>query len=238
MKIRKSYVGVVFTLVIGYFLVYYATHNIDVYLPVSTPQASDNVVIVLDAGHGGIDGGGTSVNGILEKDINLSILLKVRDLCRSFGYNVVVTRDTDKSIHDDGVKGIGNQKRSDMDNRLKIFNKYDNSINISIHQNLFTQPQYKGAQMFYAPTNPANEKLARIMQNEFVAQLQPDNTREIKEVGKELFLCYFSKNPSLMIECGFLSNPEEAAKLETEEYQAQVAFTIFCGINKYVNENM
>ena len=237
MKIRKSYVGVVFTLVVGYFLVYYAMHSIDVYVPVSTPQANDNFVIVLDAGHGGMDGGGVSVNGALEKDINLSILLKVRDMCESFGYKVVVTRDTDKSIHDDGVKGVGKQKKSDMENRLALFNKYENSINLSIHQNLFTQPQYNGAQMFYATSNPSNEKLARVMQSEFVTQLLPNNTRETKEVGKELYLCYFTKNPSLMIECGFLSNPEEAAKLETEEYQSQVAFTIFSGINKFLTSN-
>ncbi len=237
MKIRKSYVGVVFTLVVGYFLVYYAMHSIDVYVPVSTPQANDNFVIVLDAGHGGMDGGGTSVNGALEKDINLSIVLKVRDMCESFGYKVVVTRDTDKSIHNDGVKGVRKQKLSDMDNRLAIFNKYDNSINLSIHQNLYTQPQYNGAQMFFAKSNPSNEKLANIMRSEFVAQIQPKNTRETKEVGKELYLCYFTKNPSLMIECGFLSNPEEAAKLETEEYQSQVAFTIFSGINKFLSSN-
>ncbi len=237
MKIRKSYVGVVFTLVVGYFLVYYAMHSIDVYVPVSTPQANDNFVIVLDAGHGGMDGGGTSVNGALEKDINLSIVFKVRDMCESFGYKVVLTRDTDKSIHDDGVNGIRKQKLSDMDNRLAIFNKYDNSINLSIHQNLYTQPQYNGAQMFFAKSNPANEKLARIMKDEFVAKIQPDNKRETKEVGKELYLCYFTKNPSLMIECGFLSNPEEAAKLETEEYQSQVAFTIFSGINKFLSSN-
>lgn len=238
MRFRKSYVGVVFTLVIGYFLVYYATHNIEVYVPVSNPSANDDVVIVIDAGHGGMDGGGVSVNGALEKDINLSILLKVRDMCDAFGYNVVVTRDTDKSIHDKGVNGVGNQKRSDMDNRLAIFNKYENAIAISIHQNLFTQPKYSGAQMFYATSNPMNENLARTMQNEFVAQLQPENTREIKEVGTELFLCYYTECPSVMIECGFLSNPEEAALLETEEYQSKVAFTIFSGLNKFLSENM
>lgn len=238
MRFKKSLAGILFTLVIGYFVVYYATHNIEVYIPASTPNANSDIVIVLDAGHGGMDGGGTSVNGALEKDINLNILKKVRDMCETFGYNVVVTRDTDKSIHDDGVTGIRNQKESDMENRLAIFNKYENSICLSIHQNLFTQPQYSGAQMFYATSNPINQKLAQTFQNEFVIQLQPENNREIKEVGKELYLCYFTENPSIMIECGFLSNPQEAALLETDEYQSKVAFTIFSGLNKFLSENM
>lgn len=237
MKFRKSFVSVVFALVIGYFVVYYATHSIDVYVPASTPGADNGKIIVIDAGHGGMDGGGTSVNGKLEKDINLSILLKVRDMFRSFGYTVYVTRDSDISIHDKGITGVGNQKKSDMENRLALFNKYENSICISIHQNLFTQPQYSGAQMFYSPTNPLNQTIAQTMQNEFVANLQPENNREIKESGKELYLCYFTKNPSVMIECGFLSNPQEAALLETDEYQSKVAFTIFSGINKFLTEN-
>jgi len=238
MKFKKSQVGVLFTLVIGYFLVYYVTHSVEVFVPVSTTNASSDVVIVLDAGHGGIDGGCTSVNGALEKDINLKILLKVRDMCEAFGYKVVVTRDTDKSIHDENVTGVGNQKKSDMDNRLKIINKNTNSIAISIHQNQFTQSQYKGTQMFYSTTNPLNEKLARSMQGQFVSLLQPENTREIKPVGKELFLQYFAKCPSVLVECGFLSNPEEATLLESEEYQNKVAFTIFSGINNFLSENM
>jgi len=184
-----------------------------------------------------MDGGGVSVNGALEKDINLSILLKLRDMCDAFGYNVVVTRDTDKSIHDEGVSGVGNQKKSDMNNRLEIINNNPNTIALSIHQNLFTQSQYCGAQMFYSSTNPLNQKLAQAMQTEFVAKLQPENNREIKPVGKELFLVYFAECPSVMIECGFLSNPQEAALLESEEYQCKVAFTIFSGLNRFITEN-
>lgn len=151
------------------------------------------------------------------------------------GYEVKVTRDTDKSIHDSGIEGIANQKKSDMDNRLEIFNKYEDSICISIHQNQFTDPKYSGAQMFYSDTNKLNESLAQTMQSEFVKQLQPDNQREIKLCGKELFLCYFSKNPTVMVECGFLSNVEEGKLLSTDEYQSKVAFTIFSGINQFLS---
>lgn len=191
-------------------------------------------IIVLDAGHGGFDGGCVSVEGVPEKGINLSILLRLRDLLEISGYTVEVTRDTDTSIHDDGIEGIANQKSSDMDNRLELFNKYDNAVCISIHQNQFTDSFYNGAQMFYSGTNSENETLAKSLQNSF-QNLQPENKREIKLCGKELFLCYYSENPTVMVECGFLSNPEEAALLNTEEYQQKIAMTIFSGLNSFIS---
>lgn len=148
-----------------------------------------------------------------------------------------MTRDTDTSIHDSGIEGIANQKSSDMDNRLELFNKYDNAVCISIHQNQFTDPVYSGAQMFYSATDSNNEMLAKSLQKSFQV-LQPENKREIKLCGKELFLCYYSENPTVMVECGFLSNPEEAALLNTEEYQEKVALTIFSGINSFIAENL
>lgn len=159
----------------------------------------------------------------------------MRDLLRISGYEVEVTRDTDISIHDSGIEGIANQKSSDMDNRLALFNKYNNAICISIHQNQYTDPVYNGAQMFYSATDSRSESLAKSLQSSF-KELQPDNNREIKLCGKELFLCYYSENPTVMVECGFLSNPDEAALLNTEEYQEKVALSIFMGINNFVAE--
>ena len=205
-------------------------------LPVSmTSFDNEAPVIILDAGHGGFDGGCTSADGTPEKGINLSILLKLRDMLEMNGYEVIVTRDEDVSIHDDGVEGLAAQKSSDMDNRLDIFNSRTNAVCLSIHQNQFNEPKYSGAQMFYSSTNKDSERLARSVQSRFVEFLQPDNSREIKQCGKELFLCYYSENPTIMVECGFLSNPEEAALLATDDYQSKVAFTIFAGVNDYVN---
>ncbi len=192
-------------------------------------------VIILDAGHGGIDGGCSTADGVPEKGINLSIMLTLRDMLRMYGYDVEVTRDTDKSIHDEGIEGIAAQKSSDMDNRLALFNKYDNAICVSIHQNQFTDPKYKGGQVFYSGTNSKSGKLAQAIQDKFHEYIQPENDREIKKCGKELFLCYFSKNPTVMAECGFLSNPEEAELLKTKEYQDKTAFSIFSGIIDYLN---
>ncbi len=171
-----------------------------------------------------------------EKGINLNILLTLRDMFRIYGYEVEVTRDTDRSIHDDGVEGIANQKSSDMDNRLEIFNKHDNAICISIHQNKYTDPKYSGGQVFYSDTNSQSKYIAQAIQNKLREYIQPENDREIKLCGKELFLCYYSKNPTVMAECGFLSNPEEAELLKTEDYQNKVAFSIFAAVNEYLSK--
>lgn len=197
-------------------------------------EVSEKPVIVLDAGHGGMDSGAVGVTGALEKDINLSIVLTLRDMLEMSGFEVVLTRDEDISIYDPGITGIRNQKLNDMDNRLKIIQSYPDSIFLCIHQNNFTDPQYFGGQMFYNNNNPTNRTLAQIMQNRFAA-LQPGNDREIKLSGEELFLLKSNKNPSLMIECGFLSNPEEEANLSTWEYQQKVAFTILSGVMEYLD---
>ena len=203
----------------------------------SLPTSADAVrrqVIVIDAGHGGLDSGAVGVTGVLEKDVNLSIVLALRDMFRMSGFDVVLTRDEDISIYDKGVEGIRNQKMSDMDNRLEIVQKYPESIFLCVHQNNFTDPQYFGGQMFYNDNNPDNRTLAQIMQNRF-AILQPGNDREIKLTGDELYLLKSNPNPSLMIECGFLSNSAEEQKLATREYQQQVAFTIYSGVMEYLD---
>lgn len=216
--------------------VWYGAKKVELVSTSSVSVNNQTPVIILDAGHGGMDGGCSDADGVPEKGINLNILLSLRDMLQYSGYIVEVTRDTDKSIHDSGIEGIANQKSSDMDNRLALFNKYDNAVCISIHQNQFTDSKYKGAQMFYSSANPESEKLAGILQKNFKEYLQPDNERETKLCGEELFLCYFSKNPTVMAECGFLSNEEEAELLKTEEYQQKIAFTIYASIIQFLNE--
>ena len=204
-------------------------------LPTVAQFNSKDLIFVLDAGHGGMDGGCSTADGVPEKGINLNIMLNLRELLEAMGYPVIVTRDSDRSIHDKGIEGIANQKSSDMDNRLAVFNQYENAVCISIHQNQFTDPQYSGAQMFYSDTNPNSEGLAQQLQNQFREMLQPENQREIKLCGTELFLCYYCKNPTVMVECGFLSNPDEAALLKTTEYQQKVAFTIFSALQQWIS---
>ncbi len=197
-------------------------------------KAINKKVIVLDAGHGGIDGGCVSVNGVAEKGINLSIVQTLRDGLEVLGFDVVCTREDDRSIHDSGVEGIAKQKISDMNNRLDIINRYDDALVLSVHQNQFVDAKYSGAQMFYAKDSDDSRRLAECMKKQFVSLLQPDNTRETKPVGKEMYLIHNSKSPALMIECGFLSNPDEARLLESPDYQKKVAFTILTGLEEYL----
>lgn len=233
-KARLNAVFVVLTFCACVLVICWSAVKIDKAITVSEAVPEDNFTVVLDAGHGGMDGGCSTADGKTEKGINLNILLTVRDLGRFFGYNIEATREKDTSIHDKGVTGIRNQKVSDMENRLALFNKYSNAVCVSIHQNTFTDPKFSGAQMFYSDKNPSSERLASIMQQKFVNNLQPDNQRETKLCGSELYLCYYCENPAVMVECGFLSNPDEAAKLTSKPYQQKVAFTIFSGINEYV----
>lgn len=233
MKVNKRSLRLTFVL-IGCFVVLAVCARITERALPTAAAASSKPVIVLDAGHGGMDSGAVGASGVLEKDVNLAIVLALRDMFEMSGFEVVLTRDEDISIYDPGVEGIRNQKLSDMDNRLEIIQKYPDSIFLCVHQNNYTDPQYFGGQMFYNNNNTQNRTLAQIMQKKF-AQLQPGNGREIKLTGDELFLLKSNKNPSLMIECGFLSNPDEEQKLSTWEYQQKVAFTIFGGVMEFID---
>ena len=233
MKINKKSLKLTLSMIGCFVLLAVCARITERALPTAA-EAAERPVIVLDAGHGRLDSGAVGVNGTLEKDVNLSIVRILRDMLELSGFDVVLTRSEDISIYDAGVEGIRNQKLSDMDNRLEIVQSYPDSIFLCIHQNNYTDPQYFGGQMFYNNNNPNNRTLAQIMQNKF-AELQPGNDREIKLSGDELFLLKSNQNPSLMIECGFLSNPDEEARLSTWEYQQQVAFTIFGGVMEYID---
>lgn len=204
---------------------------------IQTAGGADTLpVVILDAGHGGMDGGCVAPDGTCEKDINLSIVKYLEELLTFSGYNVVLTRSEDVSIHDNGVEGIRNQKISDMENRLEIVKSYPNSVFISIHQNQFTDSRYFGAQMFYTTNNSGNFKLATTMQQCF-AELQPENNREIKLIDNDLFLFKNTEQPALLVECGFLSNTDDAAKLCTDAYRKQVAFTVYKGLMSYLDDS-
>lgn len=198
---------------------------------------SQSQTIILDPGHGGMDGGAVGIGETVEKNINLQIALKLKDMLSLNGFDVIMTRDSDISIHDAEITSISRQKRSDMYNRLKIIEDYPNAIFISIHQNKFPQADSQGAQMFYSPNLKESEELARTLQQNFVTFLQPDNSREIKVSGEELFLLYHAKIPAVLVECGFLSNPEDCANLTSSEYQDKIAFTIFHSLMQFCNKD-
>lgn len=201
---------------------------------------SNAKTIILDAGHGGEDGGAVGVDGIVEKDINLSIALKLEDLLEVAGYNVVMTRDTDASIYDDDAESLREKKRSDLRNRAEIIDDHANNKNavfVSIHQNKFPNPKYFGTQIFYSKNDPKSEELANSVKNSVVGLIQPENKRAIKPANQKIFLLNNAQIPAIVVECGFLSNEEEAKKLGSEDYQNKMAFSIYCGVLEFLTNN-
>lgn len=190
-------------------------------------------VIVLDAGHGGEDGGAVSKSGLQEKDVNLAVAKNLKEMLTASGFEVVMIREDDRSIHDESADTIRERKVSDIHNRLKIINSYADCVFLSIHQNQFTDSKYSGAQMFYSTNDARSKELADCLKSSVVGLLQPNNTREIKPASNSIYLLWNSKQPSVLVECGFLSNPQEANLLAQEDYQRKMAFSIYCGFMQY-----
>lgn len=195
----------------------------------------NTVTILIDPGHGGEDGGAVSDDGIIEKGINLNISNYLKEFYTLSGYNVEMTRSDDTPMGDQTLPTLKERKRADMNARLDLYNSDEVDFVISIHQNKFSQAQYSGAQVFYSGKNESSEALAECLRNAIVGFIQPDNERESKKVSTEIYLLNNCNNPAVLVECGFLSNPEETAKLNDPEYQKQMAFSIYCGTLDYIN---
>ena len=188
-------------------------------------------VILIDPGHGGMDGGASAADGTLEKDINLEIALPLADMLRFLGYSVEMTRNTDCSIHDSDASTIKEQKVSDLKNRLEMVN--NSRLTISIHENFFSQTQYSGTQIFYGAGSAESALAADSVRESVIRLLQPDNTRELKKGTKDIYLLHNAKAPIILVECGFLSNASDLQKLKDPSYQQSMAYAIACGLLEY-----
>ena len=190
--------------------------------------------ILIDAGHGGVDGGAVSpVDGTVEKELNLEIAAKTRDIMRLMGFRVKMTRESDISIHDEGADTIRRKKVSDIKNRLKMLDEGECEFLISIHMNIFGQQKYSGTQVFFGGNNAQSETLAESVQSNVKALLQPNNERTVKKSTKSIYLLYNAKKPAIMAECGFLSNAAELQKLKSADYQQKLAAAIVKGAADY-----
>jgi len=187
--------------------------------------------IVVDAGHGGIDGGATSVSGVLESHTNLEIALKLDDLFHFLGYDTVMIRKTDESVYTEG-NTIASQKVSDLKERVRIVNETPGAILISIHQNTFSDKRYRGAQVFYANADDS-QNLAQLMQKHLVSSLNPDSNRKAKP-AKGVYLMEHITAPGILIECGFLTNPEEDACLQDPRYQQKLCTVIATTVSTFL----
>lgn len=193
----------------------------------------NDLTVIIDPGHGGIDGGAVAKDGTVEKDINLAVSFKLKMILVLLGYNVVMTRETDCLICDSECSTIREKKSSDLHNRAEILKKYENAVLISVHQNKYSVSKYSGTQVFYSGNDAASREIALSVQETVSETLQPENTRQIKQSGSEIFLLYTAKKPAIMVECGFISNIDELLKLKSDGYQTQMALAIALGINNY-----
>jgi N-acetylmuramoyl-L-alanine amidase len=183
--------------------------------------------IVIDAGHGGIDGGATSCTGALESGINLEIALRLEALLQLLGMNTKMIRTKDVSIYTSG-NSIAAQKVSDLKERVRIANETDGAILISIHQNTFSDSRYDGAQVFYPPAGEG-QYLAEALQKSLIATLNSGSRRSPKRAAG-VYLMEHIQCPGILIECGFLSNPQEEAKLRSPEYQKKLCCVIAANV--------
>lgn len=195
--------------------------------------ANAKTCIVIDAGHGGSDPGKVGVNNALEKDINLALALKLKDTLEENGLQIILTRDSDNGLQSAGAT---NQKVSDMQNRCKIISDANPVFTVSLHQNSYTTSDVKGAQVFYYSQSTEGEKLATYIQNSLITNVDPRNNRAAK-ANDSYYLLKKTPTPTVIVECGFLSNPTEADLLLTEDYQDALVEAISIGILAYLADS-
>ena len=188
-------------------------------------------IIFLDPGHGGMDGGAVSREGLVEKEVALAISIYLRDLLQQAGALVLMTRETDMDLATEEDRRLGRSKVEDLKNRINQINTSDADFLISIHLNSIPSPRWRGAQTIYHPEKEENRLMAELIQEELIQQLQ--NTTRKARANQDIFILRHANLPSVLVEVGFLSNPIEADLLATADYQKKVAAAIYTGIIRY-----
>lgn len=193
-----------------------------------------SIHLIPDAGHGGEDGGATA-NGVCEKDVNLALTKDLESFLSLTPYTVNPTRTDDRLLYGAGEEN--RKKYYDLTRRVRFASQLDNAVFISIHQNKFEIPKYKGLQVYYSNNHPLSKNLAETVQKNAKAYLDPTNNREIKKADHRIRVLNSLQIPAVLIECGFLSNPEEAKLLASREYQKKIAFTVFISTITFVEND-
>ncbi len=209
-------------------------------LPETEPLFSPSdtpITVVLDAGHGGEDGGAVGVSGVLEKDLNLEITVMLGEMLTAAGVPVVYTRTEDRLLYTEAENIKGKRKIYDLYNRLSIARETENAILVSIHMNKFSEEKYSGFQAYYSPHDERSRILAECVRMRVKNDLQPGNRRPLKAADDNIYLLNRADFPAVLLECGFLSNYAECEKLSTEDYKRQLSFSMFCGIMEYIKKD-
>lgn len=235
MKGKKVVAQIVtYVLVIGLLMAaaYWGSEAVSV-LAQAVPLERENTIII-DAGHGGVDGGATSCSGKLESMFNLEIALKLNDLLHLLGYETVMIRSTDCSVYTQG-QTIAAQKISDLKERVRVVNETENAVLISIHQNTFSDSRYSGAQVFYSPEGES-QALAHALQTAFCTSINPGSNRKCKKADN-VYLMQHINCTGVLVECGFLSNAEEEAKLRDADYQRSICCVVASTLSQFLTKD-
>lgn len=192
-------------------------------------------VIIIDAGHGGRDGGATADDGTLEKDLNLAVAKELCDLFEGAGYDTVMTRTEDVAL---GDENSSHKKLGDLKARVELAKQYKNAIFISVHMNKFPVPKYSGLCVYFAKKTEGSAALAEDVRMVVATYLQKENGRQIKGAGSEIYVLDNAPCTAILVECGFLSNPSELALLKTEEYRKKVAACVFTATANYMSKTI
>lgn len=190
--------------------------------------------LILDAGHGGIDGGAVAEDGTAEQDINLAIVRKCEAFAGLFGIHTILTREDTNSIAYDPEQTIRANKVADIHAREQIANQVENPIFLSVHLNKFSDASYSGAQVFWSKNNPEGQLLAQQLQTNFTIGLSPSKERQAKQASDDIYLMKQLNCPAVIAECGFLSNVQEAQLLKQDSYQKRLAVCMICGYLQYL----
>jgi N-acetylmuramoyl-L-alanine amidase len=230
---RKSniiLIGLIFALLLA---IYSLNTNVDSQTAAAANKTADRKTVIVDAGHGGEDPGKISnYSGLKEKDLNLKIAFKLKELLEKDNYNVIMTREEDKLVYKEGTTDIYYKRLQDLTRRKEIMDNSGAHIVVSIHANSFPQSQYYGAQTFYPDQSPESKKLAECIQKSLKDNVDKSNKRE-PQIKQPIVIIKNLRTPTTIVECGFLSNAEEEKKLGTDEYQALIAEAIKKGIDSY-----
>ena len=234
MKIKRFISIFLIVFFLSVFIALMVTSTLKITLKTSAMPSKKLPHLIIDAGHGGEDGGAVSSDGVLEKGINLAISNNTADTLKLFGFDVEMTRTDDDALSNEGDT-VKVRKYNDMKMRLDMFNSSEDNVIISIHQNKFTNSSSRGTQVFYSPNNEESLRLADAIKFSVKSQLQPDNERLSKPADSGIYLLKNTTQPAVIVECGFLSNSEECSLLVTDEYQKQMSFAVTTGFLDFFN---
>lgn len=238
MKIgKKSIIAIITAFLIILSAMLYLTFMANFSAAEASSMPITQKTVIVDAGHGGDDGGAIGIDGTVEKDINLDIALKLEKILKFYGFNVIMTRTQDVMTCDDGLDSLRKRKISDIHNRFELMRKNPDAIFISVHQNKFEDSSQHGTQVFYSGNDERSKELAEAIQTSVTLTLQRKNGRVVKKSGSGIYLLYHAKIPAVLVECGFISNSDEVKKLKDESYRMKLAILIADGLLKYLSNH-